>query len=177
MAITKESLGLASRFAQTLLKKVPACVDANPVKVAFSIAKVIIEIKDVRCYLSILGTGWLLYQAVGDNKDELVQRLEDTANRLLAVERTVASGVPKAAEEAMEHLKSYVVFPAPKVYRREHITIRILGKEMKELNDLADKSLATRILDHEAHGPKIQEIFQRVKEATTSFFVRAIMFM
>ena len=48
---------------------------------------------------------------------------------------------------------------------------------MKELKDLADKSLATRILDHEAHGPKIQQIFQRVKEATTSFFVCAIMFM
>ena len=40
-----------------------------------------------------------LYQAVGDNKDELAQRLEDTAKRLLAVERTVANGVPKAAEE------------------------------------------------------------------------------
>jgi hypothetical protein len=39
-----------------------------------------------------------------------VQRLEDTANRLLAVERTVVNGVPKAAEEAMENLKSYVVF-------------------------------------------------------------------
>ena len=47
---------------------------------------------------------------------------------------------------------------------------------MNELMDLADKSLATRKLD-EAYGPKIQEIFQRVKEATTSFFVRTIMFM
>ena len=46
---------------------------------------------------------------------------------------------------------------------------------MKELKDLADKSLATRILDHEAHRPKIQQIFQRVKEATMSFFVRTIM--
>ena len=54
---------------------------------------------------------------------------------------------------------------------------RILGKEMKELKDLADKSLATRILDHEAYGSKIQQIFQRVKEATMSFFVRTIMFI
>ena len=54
---------------------------------------------------------------------------------------------------------------------------RILGEEMKELKDLADKSLATRILDHEAYGPKIQQIFQRVKEATMSFFVRTIMFI
>ena len=47
---------------------------------------------------------------------------------------------------------------------------------MKELQDLADKSLASRILDHEAYGPKIQQIFFRVKEATMSFFVRTIMF-
>ena len=48
---------------------------------------------------------------------------------------------------------------------------------MKNLKDLSDKSLATRILDHEAYGPKIQQIFQRVKEATMSFFVRTIMFI
>ena len=40
---------------------------------------------------------------VGDNKDELAKSLEDTANRLLAVERTVVNGVPKATEEAMEN--------------------------------------------------------------------------
>jgi hypothetical protein len=51
---------------------------------------------------------------------------------------------------------------------------RILGEEMKELKDLSDKSLATRILDHEAYGPKIQRIFERVKEATMSFFVRTL---
>ena len=43
---------------------------------------------------------------VEDNKDELSKSLEDTANRLLAVERTVVNGVPKATEEAMENLKS-----------------------------------------------------------------------
>ena len=64
------------------------------------------------------------YKAVGDNKDELAQHLEETANRLLAVERAVVSGVPKAAEEAMENLKSYVVFRAPKGYHKEHITIQ-----------------------------------------------------
>ena len=58
------------------------------------------------------------------NNDELVQRLEDTANRFLVVERTVVSGVPKAAEEAMEKLKSYVVFRAPKGYHKEHVTIQ-----------------------------------------------------
>ena len=115
---------------------------------------------------------------VGDNKDELAQRLEETANRLLAVERTVVSGVPKAAEEAMENLKSYVA----KRYHKEHVTndsqSRILAKEMKELQDLADKSLVTRILDLEAYRSKILQIFQRVNEAAMSFLVRtAIIFI
>ena len=48
---------------------------------------------------------------------------------------------------------------------------------MKELKDLVDKSLAIQILDHEAYGSKIQQIFQRVKEATISFLVRTIMFI
>ena len=52
-ATTKDRLGGASRFLQTLLKKVPDCVNTNPVKVAFSIAKAIIEIKAVGCCLCI----------------------------------------------------------------------------------------------------------------------------
>jgi len=55
-ATAKEGLGVASRFTQTLLKRVPECVDANPVKVAFAIAKVIIDIKDVSHRLRILFT-------------------------------------------------------------------------------------------------------------------------
>jgi hypothetical protein len=42
---------VASRFAQTLIKNVP--VDTNPVKMAFSIAKAIIDMKDVGCCLSL----------------------------------------------------------------------------------------------------------------------------
>ena len=121
-ANTKDRLGVASRFTQTLLKKLPGCISTNPVTMAFSIAKVIIEIKDVGCCLCISGTGWLLYQVVGNNNDELAQRLEETANRLLAVERTIVSGVPKAAEKAMANLKSYVVFCAPKEYHKEYVT-------------------------------------------------------
>ena len=49
---------------------------------------------------------YLVHQAVGDNEDEIAQLLEDTANKLLAVERTVDNGIPKAAEKAMENLKS-----------------------------------------------------------------------
>ena len=70
----------------------------------------------------------LLYQAVGDNNDELVQHLEETAHRLLAVERMVVSGVPKAAKKAMENLKSYVVFRALKGYYTFHHS-GFLGKK------------------------------------------------
>ena len=55
----------------------------------------------------------MLSQAVADDKDALAQRLEETANRLLAVERAVAIGVPNAAEQEMEKLTRYVVPPAP----------------------------------------------------------------
>ena len=51
---------------------------------------------------------------------------------------------------------------------------RILGEEMKKLKDLADKSLAVQILDNEAYGTKVQQIFQRVEGGTKSFFVRTI---
>ena len=117
--------GVASQFAQTLIERVPGCgIDTNPVNVSFSIAKVIIEIKDVSRGLCILDTGWLLYQTLGDNNDGLAQCLEDTANRLLAVERTVVCGIPKASEEAMEKLKSYVVFLVPKWFYKEHVSIQ-----------------------------------------------------
>ena len=55
-ATAKEGLGVASRFTQTLLKRVPECVDINPVKVAFAITKVIFDIKDVSRRLRILCT-------------------------------------------------------------------------------------------------------------------------
>ena len=49
-AITKDRLGVASRI-------LPDFVDTNPVKMAFSIAKVIIDVKDLGCCLCILGIG------------------------------------------------------------------------------------------------------------------------
>ena len=61
------SLKVAGRFAQTLIKKVPGCVSTNPVQMAFSIAKVIIEMKDVCCRL----VSWALV-------DYYIRRLEAT---------------------------------------------------------------------------------------------------
>ena len=118
---------MASRFAQTLLKKLLDCINTNPVKMAFSIAKVIIEIKDVGCCLCILYT-WALHRLTIIRRSETtktsLRNISKKRKTLLAVERAVVSGAPKAAEEAMENPKSYIVFRAPKGYHKEHITIQ-----------------------------------------------------
>jgi hypothetical protein len=48
---------------------------------------------------------------------------------------------------------------------------------MKKLDDLARKSLAIRTLDHEEYKKMIQEIFQRVNDATMSFQVFTLIFI
>jgi hypothetical protein len=44
----KDAFGVTLRFTQTLMKRLPDIVDGNPVKMALSLAKAIIQIKDVR---------------------------------------------------------------------------------------------------------------------------------
>ena len=95
-----------------------------------------------------------------------MQRPEDTANKLLALERMVINGVLKAAEEAMENLKLYVVFPTPKEYHKKCVTIQNTWGRNVELNDLADKSLATQILDHEAYEVSMHRYYHYT---TTTF--------
>lgn len=47
LATTKDDLLVGLGFTEMLLKKLPDIVDGNPVKVAFGIAKVVLQIKDV----------------------------------------------------------------------------------------------------------------------------------
>ena len=72
-ANTIEGGKVAWRFAQTLIKKVPECVTTNPVQMAFSIAKVLIEMKDVGCRL----VSWALV-------DYYIRRLEATKTSFYA---------------------------------------------------------------------------------------------
>ena len=51
---------------------------------------------------------------------------------------------------------------------------RILQKEMKKLNDLASKSVATQILDHEAYGPKDVDIRKAAKSADVLSFIMGL---
>jgi hypothetical protein len=50
----KDVLGVTLRFTQTLMKKLPDIVDGNPVKMALSLAKTIIQIKDVRALIYLI---------------------------------------------------------------------------------------------------------------------------
>ena len=65
-------LGVAPRFAQTLLK-LPDCVDTNPVKMAFSIAKAIIQ---------ILKKMWVVVSVSRAQADYYLRRLETTRTSL-----------------------------------------------------------------------------------------------
>jgi len=47
VSTTKGNLKVAGRFIQTLMTKLPEIVDGNPAKMALSLAKTIIEIKQV----------------------------------------------------------------------------------------------------------------------------------
>ena len=59
----KGTLKVTLNFTQTLMKKLPGIVDGNPVKMALSLAKAIIEIKDVR---PLFSTRSKLLTFVGD---------------------------------------------------------------------------------------------------------------
>jgi len=51
---------------------------------------------------------------------------------------------------------------------------RILQDEKEKLEDLTRKSLASQTFDYEKYKKKIQQFFQHVNEATTSFQVRIL---
>jgi len=48
----KDYAGVTFTFTAMLLKKLPDVVDTNPAKIILRIAKIVLEIKDVRCHSS-----------------------------------------------------------------------------------------------------------------------------
>ncbi|RXW14464.1 hypothetical protein EST38_g11392 [Candolleomyces aberdarensis] len=68
---TKEALKVSWNFTQTLMKRLPDIVDGNPVKMALSLAKMIIQIKDV----------------VKENMDAVERRIASTGAQLAIVEK------------------------------------------------------------------------------------------
>ena len=175
----KDHLVMASQFAQTLLNRLPDCYDTNPVKMAFSITKVIIEIKDV---------GFV--SASSAQADHYIRQSETTKKGLYNV--SMKQRTDSSLRTLWRRWSAVFRRPAKRPWRGSNRTSsilhrkdiiknmllsRILWKEMKELEDLANNLLATQVIDDEEYGPKIQQIFQRVKEAAISFLVRIIIFV
>jgi hypothetical protein len=52
LSTVKDSAMIMGSFTQMLLKKLPSALDANPVKMVFSIVTIILSIKDVRQHSS-----------------------------------------------------------------------------------------------------------------------------
>ena len=48
MAQAKDYLKVSGSLLSLLLKKVPDAIDTNPVKIFFSLAKIVLELKEVR---------------------------------------------------------------------------------------------------------------------------------
>ncbi|KAF5325050.1 hypothetical protein D9619_009600 [Psilocybe cf. subviscida] len=79
---------VTGRVIQNLVKELPDIADGNPVKMAFSIAKLVIQTKN----------------AYTGNKDTLHKHILNAANRLFVVETATGDGarLPKKAEAAMD---------------------------------------------------------------------------
>ncbi|KAH6879365.1 hypothetical protein BKA70DRAFT_209215 [Coprinopsis sp. MPI-PUGE-AT-0042] len=68
--VAKDYLSVTGSFLQLVLKKLPDAVDSNPVKVAFSLAKAVLELKE----------------GMDDNANNVKKRIFATSELLLTVE-------------------------------------------------------------------------------------------
>ena len=98
-ATVKDYAAVALSFTTMLLKRLPDAVDTNPVKVAFGIAKIVLQIKDVRRGSSYLCLADYASQELKDNIDAVERRILLTADQLLVVEQALAGWEPNNAEE------------------------------------------------------------------------------
>ena len=85
-----------------LLKRLPDAMAANPAKIAFSIVKIVLQIKDVGRYsrysLYYRPTNYG-YQEVKGNIDAVDQRILSTVDQLRTVEEALAGWQPNNPEE------------------------------------------------------------------------------
>lgn len=93
-------LGVASSFTQMLIKRIPDVVDGNPVKMAFGIAKLALEIKDVRGHM-FCSRYWphMSFQLVTDNIDAVEQNIISTAAEVVMIKEELSSWRPSNSEE------------------------------------------------------------------------------
>lgn len=121
----KDYAVVALSFTTMLLKRLPDAVDINPVKIAFGIIKIVLQIKDVRRCSSHRCLTDYAYQEVKDNIDAVDRRILLTADQLCMVEEALAGWEPNNAEErqGIELYKTYACFSPPSLNRRvdDHI--------------------------------------------------------
>ena len=86
-------------FTEMLLKRLPDAVDINPAKIAFSIVKIVLQIKDVRRYSSHHCPTNYGYQEVKGNIDAVDQRILSTVDQLRTVEEALAGWQSNYTEE------------------------------------------------------------------------------
>ncbi|KAF5327279.1 hypothetical protein D9619_004036 [Psilocybe cf. subviscida] len=79
------ALGVAGRFAKTLLKKLPDLSEPNPVRLALGVAKAVLEAKET----------------IDGNKEEIATRIFDISANLEVIEAATHDGVPDPAESAL----------------------------------------------------------------------------
>jgi len=105
----KAYAAVALSFTTMLLKRLPDAVDTNPVKMAFGIIKIVLQIKDVRRRFSHRSLTDYSYQEVEGNIDAVDRRILSTVDQLHAVGGALAGWEPNNAEErqGLELFKTY----------------------------------------------------------------------
>ena len=98
-AVVKDYAAGALSFTTMLLKKLPPAVDPNPVKIALGIAKIVLEIKDVRRGSSRRCLTDYAYQEVKGNMDAVDRRILSTVDQLRVVKEALAGWEPNNLEE------------------------------------------------------------------------------
>ncbi|KAH6893851.1 hypothetical protein BKA70DRAFT_815076 [Coprinopsis sp. MPI-PUGE-AT-0042] len=87
----KGYLNVTGSFIQLVLKKVPDAIDSNPVKVLFSLAKIVVQLKE----------------GMDDNKDAVEQHIITTSRLLLTVEAALHGWTGGKAPEEMEAMEMF----------------------------------------------------------------------
>lgn len=107
----KDGLEVAWSFTQLLLKKAPIVIDTNPVKVAFGVAQIALELKKVsEEYELDVPFAHEVHQGMQDNMDATERQIVSSLQLLCTVSEALQSwhGQSPSETRAMEAFKSYV---------------------------------------------------------------------
>jgi hypothetical protein len=95
----KDYAAVALSFTTMFLKRLPDAMGTNPAKTVFGIAKIVLQIKDVRRCSSHRCLTDYAYQEVKGNIDAVDRRILSTADQLRVVQEALAGWEPSNAEE------------------------------------------------------------------------------